>query len=279
MDKKTQSPLDKVLPNLNRNPFLGKDNEFDDWNEELQTRSLSTPLRPDDRIVLCVGDSYTFGDGVYYKDTWTHHLQEGIYKDYKVINVGTCGASNTLITNTLSKWCNMYSHQLEYVIIGFSFSHRRTYFSELNKDVGDSSVVNLSAGGNWNTYTPFLRKVNNAIDTLHTSENDQSDFERSLLLVKGLGKLANFKTYWWSADDLGNDNYIENKTNALMLESPDFKYMNISDVVNEICIKEEMKFDWWHPSSPLRISEDDGHWSVKGHQVLADGVVQFMEQK
>ena len=174
----------------------------------------------------------------------------------------------------------MYGHQIEYVIIGFSFSQRRTYFSEFNKLALESSVVNLSPGKNWNPQKlDIIKKVNNATDILHTNENDQSDFERNLLLAKGLGKLANFKTYWWSADDLGNDNYIENKTNALMLESPDFKYMNISDVVNEICIKEEMKFDWWHPSSPLRISEDDGHWSVKGHQVLADGVVQFMEQK
>jgi len=280
MDKKTQSPLDRVLPNLNRNPYLGKDNEFDDWNVELQTRSLAEmDIGPDDRIVLCVGDSYTFGDGVYYKDTWTNHLQEGVFEDYKVINVGICGASNTLITNTLSKWCNLYAKQIEHVIIGFSFSHRRTYFSEFDKkSLGDSSVVNLSAGANWNTDTPLLRKVNNATDVLHTSENDQSDFERNLLLVKGLGKMTGFKTYWWTVDDLGNDNYIQNKTNALTLESSDFVYMNVSDIVNKICIEEEMKIDWWHPSSPLRISEDDGHWSVKGHEILAKGLRKFIKE-
>lgn len=278
MDKKTQSPLDNVLPSLDINPYLGKDNEFDDWNVELQTRSLAeNNIGPDDRIVLCVGDSYTFGDGVYYKDTWTHHLQQGIFKEYRVINVGIRGASNTLITNTLSKWCNMYPKQIECVIIGFSFSHRRTYFSEFDKkSLGDSSVVNLSAGSKWNTYTPFLRKVNNAIDILHTSENDQSDLERNLLLVKGLGKMTGFKTYWYSADDLGNDNYIQNKTNALTLEDFDFVYMNVSDIVNKICIDEEMKIDWWHPSSPLRISEDDGHWSVKGHEILAEGLRKFI---
>ena len=281
MDKKTQSPLDKVLPNLNRNPYLGKDNEFDDWNVELQTRSLAEmDIGPDDKIVLCVGDSFTFGDGVYYKNTWTNHLQEGVFKDYKVINVGICGASNTLITNTLSKWCNLYPKQIEFVIIGFSFSQRRTYFSEFNKLSLESSVVNLSPGNDWNPQKlDIIKKVNNATNVLHTSENDQSDFERNLLLVKGLAKLTGFKVYWWTVDDLGNDNYIENKTNALTLDSHDFVYMNVSDIVNEVCIKEEMKIDWWHPSSPLRISEDNGHWSVKGHQVLADAITKFVKKK
>jgi len=281
MDKKTQSPLDKVLPNLNRNPYLGKDNEFDDWNVELQTRSLAEmDIGPDDRIVLCVGDSFTFGDGVYYKNTWTNHLQEGLFKDYKVINVGICGASNTLITNTLSKWCNLYPKQIESVIIGFSFSQRRTYFSEFNKLALESSVVNLSPGNDWNPQKlDIIKKVNNATDVLHTSENDQSDFERNLLLVKGLAKLTGFKVYWWAVDDLGDERYIEQQTNALTLDSHDFVYMNVSDVVNEVCIKEEMKIDWWHTSSPLRISEDNGHWSAKGHQVLADAITKFIKKK
>tara|TARA_R110001606_G_scaffold27046_3_gene87024 strand:+ start:243 stop:1832 length:1590 start_codon:yes stop_codon:yes gene_type:complete len=281
MDKKTQSPLDKVLPNLNRNPYLGKDNEFDDWNVELQTRSLAEmDIGPDDRIVLCVGDSFTFGDGVYYKNTWTNHLQEGVFKDYKVINVGICGASNTLITNTLSKWCNLYPKQIELVIIGFSFSHRRTYFSEFDKLSLESSVVNLSPGNDWNPQKlDIIKKVNNATDVLHTSENDQSDFERNLLLVKGLAKLTDFKVYWWTVDDLGNERYIEQQTNALTLDSDDFVYMNVSDIVNEICIKEEMEIDWWHTSSPLRISEDNGHWSAKGHQVLADAIAKFIKKK
>lgn len=103
----------------------------DDWNVELQTRSLSPEekINPEDKIVLCVGDSFTFCDGMYYKDTWTKHLQDSVYKDYKVINVGIRGASNTLITNILSKYCNRYGNQIENVICGFSFNARRTYFT------------------------------------------------------------------------------------------------------------------------------------------------------
>ena len=281
MDKKTQSPLDKVLPNLNRNPYLGKDNEFDDWNVELQTRSLAeNNIGPDDRIVLCVGDSFTFGDGVYYKNTWTNHLQEGVFKDYKVINVGICGASNTLITNTLSKWCNLYSKQIKCVIIGLSFSQRRTYFSAVNNFALESSVVNLSPGNDWNPQKlDIIKKVNKATNALHTSENDQSDLERNLLLVKGLGKMSGFKTYWWAVDDLGDKKYITNETNCLLLEDTDFVYMNVTSLVDSICEKEfEEDVDWWHPSSPLRISEDNGHWSIKGHEILAKGLRKFIKE-
>ena len=281
MNNKTQSPLDEILPNLNRNPFLGKDNELDFWSVPLQTRSLAeVGIVPGDKIVLCVGDSFTFGDDVYYKDTWTSHLQSGIFKEYKVINAGVCGASNTLITNTLSKWCNMYGHQIEYVIIGFSFSQRRTYFSEFNKLALESSVVNLSPGNDWNPQKlDIIKKVNNATDILHTNENDQSDFERNLLLAKGLGKIHKFKTFWWSVDDLGNDDYVSANTNAHLTKESDFVYMNVSSVVNEICEalpSDYLDIDWWSTSSPLRISEDNGHWSVQGHEVLAKGIKKFI---
>jgi hypothetical protein len=276
-DNQLFSPLDTILPATPRNPLCGEGHYeiCDDWNVEVQTRSLSPEekINPEDKIVLCVGDSFTFCDGMYYKDTWTKHLQDSIYKDYKVINVGIRGASNTLITNILSKYCNKYGNQIENVICGFSFNARRTYFTSRTEESKlQQSTVNISPGHSWNpTNLRIVTKIQTAFETLNTEENDQSDFQRNLLLVKGLSKIHNMKVFWWTVQEWGDyDSWKYNKDYRETLESYDFTYMNITSHIDRIMKQNKIT------DEEMQISKEDGHMSKKGNWVMAEAMKRYL---
>lgn len=234
----------------------------DDWNYEYQTRSLAPEetINPEDRIILCVGDSFTFGDGVYYKDTWSNKLQETILKDYKVINVGIRGASNDFITNVLSNWCSKYGNQIEIVIAGMTFSYRRTYYK-------DGQPNHLSVGFIGKNKQKWFKDIHSSFINMQNEENDEENLQKNVLLTKGLGKIYNFKTYCWSVDEVCSPLYDnELWTNTELFDSDDFIYLDIGHFSANS--NEERKVFY--------ISKDDRHWSSEGHTEIANVIAKHI---
>ena len=235
-DKRDYSPFVKqVLQHSNKNPLTDDGYyEMDDgWNNELQTRSTMSPIEPNDKIVLLVGDSFTFGDGMLHKDTFGALLQNTkLFENYKVINIAQRGASNSLINLILTRWCNVYGSQVEMVIIGYTFRSRRLYFASADKLPEFGCCTNINPGhvptGRFDK--PWLKEVYKANLTLSTFENDTNDFETNVLMTKGLGKIHNFKTYWWSIEENERWNQeskrLENNTE--LVDDDNFKFINIA---------------------------------------------------
>tara|TARA_B110000211_G_scaffold49277_1_gene53651 strand:- start:387 stop:1220 length:834 start_codon:yes stop_codon:yes gene_type:complete len=267
------SPLDCTLPRESRMPLF-KDGHYemtDDWNIDLQTRSTMSPITPEDKIIIFAGDSFTFGDGVKHKDTFCGQLQStDFFKDYKVINIGIRGASNDLITNVLSKWCNMYANQIKYVIMGFSFYSRRVFYTDLSKSkYVYEGIANINPG-NWTSTIEehkWLQDAYAATLKLSTVEMDNNNFERNVLLTKGLGKIHNFKTYWWSIEehawyDAPPADRLEN--NSERIDDDDFKYIDIGKQFGD----EESNY----------ISKEDSHWNKSGHSIIADRIIKAIDE-
>ena len=267
------SPLDCTLPKDARMPLF-KDGHYemtDDWNIDLQTRSTMSPITPEDKIIIFAGDSFTFGDGVKHKDTFCGQLQStDFFKDYKVSNIGIRGASNDLITNVLSKWCNMYANQIKYVIMGFSFYSRRVFYTDLSKSkYVYEGIANINPG-NWTSTIEehkWLQDAYAATLKLSTEEMDNNNFERNVLLTKGLGKIHNFKTYWWSIEehawyDAPPADRLEN--NSERIDDDDFKYIDIGKQFGD----EESNY----------ISKEDSHWNKSGHSIIADRIIKAIDE-
>ena len=240
-------------------------NISDDWNVEFQTRSLSPEdtISPSDKIVLCVGDSFTFGDGMYYKDTWSAHLQRTVYKNYKVINIGMRGASNDFITTLLSKWCSRYGDQIEQVIIGFSFHHRKLYYNE-----GKANNINLHDIKS-NNIPSWYVNVRDSLIKLSNYHNDEANFQKNVLLTKGLGKLYDFKIYWWDIEEHAGDaelNPDRLTANPELVSDNDFVYIHMTyfDM-----IEEQKRYMYY-------ISKEDRHWSKMGHLLVADRISSYI---
>lgn len=258
-----------------------KDNYYeicDYWDEKNLTRTkLDEEELKNSKIVLCVGDSFTFGDGVYYKDTWPALLQDkDFFKDYKVINIGIRGASNDLITKLLRNWCNRYSTQIEYVIIGFSYINRRMHYVDADYDGTFQplpSIVNVhpSQANEKNLHTTTRRLYSRYLE-LSNDGNDLENSDRNLLITKGLGRIHNFKTYFFFMELCmvpGNEIYKKDSAIGDLITknfdeflSDDFQEMNLySQELN--CLE-------------YKIGPDDGHWNSKGHNKIASAIDKYM---
>jgi len=229
----------------------------DHWDSANVTRTkLDEEELENSKIVLCVGDSFTFGDGMYYTDTWPALLQDTpMFKDYKVINVGLRGASNDLITKLIRDWCNRYSKQIEYVIVGYSFMDRRLH--HCHPDVQGqyfTSMMNLTIGahGDEGNYSSLMH---NAYMKMNTDLGDLDNNDRNILLTKGLGKIHNFKTYFFHMALCSGYRDQTAATNFDEFCDHDFVFMDIDTK------------EFQDPR--MAISKEDGHWSVHGHQVVA----------
>lgn len=237
----------------------------DHWDSDNLTRTeLDMTQLENSKIVLCIGDSFTFGDGVYYNDTFSALLQDTeVFKDYKVINIGLRGASNDLITKLLRNWCNRYSSQIEYVIMGYTFMNRRLHHCHPGEN-GQyfDSTVNLTPGSGDPSNPSYHQRMMNAYMTMNTELGDIDNSDRNILLTKGLGKIHNFKTYFFHLalctkykDDIVAHNFDE-------FCDSDFVYMNLDT-------KE-------YRDPKAAISPEDGHWSVFGHKVVASIIEKYI---
>ena len=275
-DKRDYSPFVKqVLSFCSKNPLKGDGYyEMDDgWNNELQTRSTMSPIEPNDKIELLVGDSFTFGDGMLHKDTFGALLQNTkLFENYKVINIAQRGASNSLINLILTRWCNVYGSQVEMVIIGYTFRSRRLYFASADKLPEFGCCTNINPGhipvGRLDK--PWLKEVYKARLALSTFENDTNDFETNVLVTKGLGKIHGFKTYWWSIEE--NERWKQDpkrlENNTELVDDDNFKFINIAGQFGKT-YEEELAY---------HISEEDGHWSEKGHSAIADRIIEAIDE-
>lgn len=273
---RSYSPFVKqILQVSNNNPLAGDGYyEMDDgWNKKLQTRSTMSSINPNDKIVLVVGDSFTFGDGILHKDTFGALLQKRKpFANYKVINIAQRGASNSLINLMLTRWCNVYGSQVEMVIIGYTFRSRRLYFASTDKlpEFGCCNNINPGHVPTGRLNIPWMKDAYKANLTLSTFENDTNDFETNVLVTKGLGKIHNFKTYWWSIEEnprwTQEESRLEN--NIELVDDDDFKFMDIAGGFGKT-FEEELEH---------HISEEDGHWSEKGHSVLADRIIEAIDE-
>lgn len=89
-------------------------------------------------------------------------------------------------------------------------------------------------------------------------------------MTKGLGKIHNFKTYWWSIEENERWNREPNRleNNTELVDDDDFKFIDIADAFGKT-FEEELVY---------HISEEDGHWSEKGHSVIADRIIEAIDE-
>jgi lysophospholipase L1-like esterase len=54
---------------------------------------------PDERRIVCIGDSFTFGWGIPVEQGWVRLLEDGLRKDGKNVRTVNCGAAGALVTD------------------------------------------------------------------------------------------------------------------------------------------------------------------------------------
>lgn len=238
------------------------DFDKDWWDSTLVTRSQCSELYPFDQddkpIVLFLGDSYTYGEGVYAWETFSHLLSQTMFHNCHVVNLAYPGSSQDFGVTRLSQWYNQFGARIQTVIFQFTYAHRKWHIEDLFDTQPISPYYNHRRAKwrpqFWNTATPKERRpdwwmpylqINNTLD-------DFAYFEKHLLMVELLTQKYDTNLVWWSnrnsfwPDDTNEFLDVWRKRLPNMLDLNDLLYSDI-----------EGRYLW------------DGHWSAKGHQEVA----------
>ena len=252
-------------------------NDYYDSEHETRTKFDSIEELKSKRIVLVAGDSFTFGDGVLYKDTYSNILKERFFTsdDVIVINIGYPGISNSNILQRVHMWLNVLSDNIETVIVGWSFSSRRSHFFDNDYtrnfdnslyEIGqDNSVFkynfNISSSLPRHTFGYDAKTVQKYMSRLNTRVNDQREFEVSLLMMKYMASFHNFKLYWWGW--LLHEYHTRDR--HLLIKTFSDKNSKFIDIDANVGLLE-------------RISKDDGHWTANGHHAAANIIIEYLKK-
>lgn len=240
----------------------------DYWDPHYLTRTaINLDHIKNKKLILFVGDSYTFGDGVLYKDTFCNVINEEYLSDeFYCINIAYSGNPNSRMLLRLHQWINEFGGQISTIICGFSFIGRRLIINvDENNIPYDEHVYDnitrhqLSCLANFNPSdsTKMIgEKKYNAVVTLNNDAQDIFEFERDLILLKGLSVMYNFNVLWWywAAHTMHADviRIITEHT-----EDRNFKYMPIQT------------------QNVPRIP-NDGHFNAEGHKIVAKIIYDYL---
>lgn len=249
--------------NTSINPLSQKYGIVDYWDRYYRTRTKIIPENlKEKKIIIFVGDSFTFGDGIKYKNTFCNIIDQKLSDDYCCINIAYPGNPNSKSLLCLTQWLNLCGSQIHMVIFGASIPHRRLIIhDDKDKKLYEDHIYDdkgkFNHFGKFRTFnshhTPehhFDEKYFTALLTLSNDVQDIFEFERDFLLLKGLGKLYNFKIYWW---EWFMHKYHEKILSTIIehTQSEDFKYIpiNAPDI----------------PKIP-----NDGHFSEEGNKIVSE---------
>ena len=251
-------------------PFRDGSYDIQDyWDGNKRTRTQFTDKDiADKKIILFAGDSFTFGDGVYYKDTFCSIIaEEYLNQEYFCINIAQRGSPNQRILVTIKQWLNDYGDQVDTVICGFSHPARKLFITDdpvpWKDHVYDNNKKNQhDCLLHYNPSTPRKKshlgvKKYDAVTVLNNETQDIIDLERDILLLKGFGKIYHFKTYWWwwaghYYHPAICDEIVKNT------QDDDFDFIKIN-------------------YSKIKRIPDDGHYSAEGHRQIAKIISEKMD--
>lgn len=244
----------------------------DYWDKHYRTRTkIDLEKMANKKIILFVGDSFTFGDGVEYKDTFCNQTQQNLGDDYYCINIAYRGNPNSKILLMLKHWLNEFGDQIYAVVCGFSFPGRRTFINEPDDERAKPYIHHVyddKTSQQWCNMANFNPAAHNGVRnkqlskekynaalTLSNDAQDIFEFERDMLLLKGFSLMYNFRVYWWSWTM-----HVYNKeVNDIIVENicdDNYKYIDV-----------DMRY--------LSRIPRDGHFDKRGHMILAD-VIEYM---
>jgi len=238
------------------------DFDKDWWDYSLASRSQSCELYPFDKddkpIVLFLGDSYTYGEGVYAWETFSHRLSQTLFQNSHVVNLAYPGSSQDFSVTKLSQWYNQFGSRIQTVIFQFTYAHRRLRIDDSFETDPVSPYYNHRRlkwrPQFWNIaipeklkpdwWMPYLQ-LNNKLD-------DFAYFEHQLFLTQLLTEKYHTNLVWWT-----NRNSFHDQDNEEFFGTWRQRLPNLIDL------------NYLLYNSPIDLHLWDGHWSAKGHYEAA----------
>ena len=251
-----------LYPEINH-PMSAHYTELDYFDSTLWTRS---DVRFEDlvhkKIILFAGDSFTFGLGLKYKDTFSNIIHQEMFSndEYIVVNVGYPGSSNDFISMRIQQWVNAFPKNIAAIIIGFSFLARRLHYTNITDNFYlNSEMIDITEDMyKFNPANNVNSKLYYAYLETQSYINDLRNLERILFQNYYMSKAMGIKVYWFS---LFHKQLSESDCKVITthFDKEDFTYINIEDI--EIPI----------------ISPTDGHWNEDGNKVIANLIMDRMK--
>lgn len=244
-------------------PMAAHYTNIDYFDSKLWTRSS---IRYEDllhkKIILFAGDSFTFGLGLKYKDTFSNIIHEEMFNtdEYIIINIGHPGASNDFISMRVQQWVNEFSKNIAAIVIGFSFLSRRLHYHNTTETFySDNTMIDITEDMySFNPANNVNTNLYYAYIETQSYINDLRNLERILLQNYYMSKATGIKMYWFSLfnKQLSNSDCAVIKSH---FNKETFVHIDIEDL--EIPV----------------ISPTDGHWNEEGNKVIANTIMERLK--
>lgn len=171
----------------------------DHWPSDLPSRTNIDDIDSYENIVVLVGDSFIYGDGVGSHQTIDYWLNK-LSGDTKFINLGQPGASNTYTVKMLNQWFNSeYAKKTKAVV--FNLAPLNRFFSTIS-----ASYMNYTDGYNrYNIDSPILYDntyenkafcFNQTIENPVTEETNMGNIDQKQVLRKAQREYMSYFAEW-----------------------------------------------------------------------------------
>jgi len=236
----------------------------------IETRSIELDeIKDNFPLVVCFGDSVTFGWNLKYEDSYPQLLENLLFKDYmltKVINIGIGGDTILDAINRLEKDALCYNPHI--IIVNFGLNDGMLVESNENKIKKNESLSYSEGEYNYTTQVS-LEKFNNDYHSLINSLKS-NDIK---LIVMGinpvldsfpLSKGEDFRKKQKEIYDLYNKEIIE------IAEDEDVVFLNLWELFTEdINIENYMQEDGIHPSKEgLKLIADNIYMNLIAYGMI-----------
>lgn len=257
-----------------------------------------TDLR-DKRVILALGDSFTYGLGVRYEDSFPGQLDASLHSahpDFAVVNGGKPGFDTQMAYDRLQRVYSYY--EPDYVILGFHSAdivQNRIAFRKLNEETATQKIESVDEQKIQTDIKQreadlptlflikeYLRKSSKTGALAnHVYKNYLIKYLPPSEKMKKFGSGAEFEATEYFLDGI-NDFLSEKNTKFILLSIIPLvrfdvypydelnkqleQYARSRNILFVNPLEELSKF----PSSALCVSMNDGHYNAQGNQVISE---------
>jgi hypothetical protein len=231
----------EVTYHMNKFDYRINDNKSDNANYFYNSDSIKN-------TIACFGCSNTFGQGLFWEETWTAQLNKKLGNNWLCRNFGISGSSMDTISRNIYRY-TLY-HRPKIICCWFPEIYRLEMFNEMCGFINVYPHIYTSITDNIENYKEMFKAYEGTMSHAYGFNN----FIKNFKFIESVCKNHNIKFYWftWSEELL--------KLGVKKIQ----KYLSLNNFLIDMLEYDVQDLSFFPPA------RDNAHYGAKYNEVLAE---------